>query len=54
MSTMLAYHDTGTGKAVFYEGDFFPDKLANCEAEREEIIEDLLKYAWMRIEDLYV
>jgi hypothetical protein len=45
---MLAYHDTDTGKAAFCEGDSFPDELANCEAEREEITEDVSKYAWMR------
>lgn len=50
---MLAYHDTDTGIAAFCEGDSFPDELANCGAEREEITEDVSKYAWMRIEDPY-
>ncbi|WP_292593089.1 MULTISPECIES: UPF0158 family protein [unclassified Mesotoga] len=49
----ISYLDTETGKIIFYQEDCFPDELVNCEVEREEITEELLKYSWMRIEDLY-
>lgn len=49
----ISYLDTETGKIIFYQEDCFPQELVNCEIEREEITEDLLRYKWMRIEDLY-
>ncbi|WP_292599143.1 UPF0158 family protein [Mesotoga sp. UBA6090] len=50
---VISYLDTETGEIIFYEEDCFPDELINCEVEREEITEDLLRYEWMKIEDLY-
>jgi len=50
---VISYLDTETGEIIFYQEDCFPDELVNCEIEREEITEDLMRYKWMSIEDLY-
>ncbi|MBN2252389.1 MAG: hypothetical protein JW701_01735 [Kosmotogaceae bacterium] len=49
----ISYLDTETGKIILSREDCFPQELVNCEVEREEITEALLRYKWMRIEDLY-